>query len=290
MSENTKIQWAHHTYNPWRGCRKVAPECANCYITSTPPFRMTGQKHGPERVRAGVKALAEPLKWDAAAAKAGERHRVFCLSLGDWLDDENVPAEWLAELLTMIYATANLDWLLLTKRPQNFIKRMNAAAKVTGLRGYELIEDWQAGEPPPNVWIGVSAGADQAAALAIPAKVHFLSAEPMLGTMDTAHAAEFDWIIFGGESGPNARACNMDWIDEGLALCRTFKVKAFVKQLGSNVVYAPRLGVRRAIDSGWPLVPYGETVLPRKIVLADRKGGDPAEWPADLRVREFPKP
>jgi len=181
MSKNSKIQWCHHTFNYWRGCRKVAPECLNCYITTTPPFRISGQTHGAVRVRSGNGALSEPLKWNAKVP-VGERHRVFCLSLGDWLDDENVPIEWLAGLLSTIEATPNLDWLLLTKRPQNWRTRLEAATwRITpGLRAvddpaFRLGEAWLSGRPPENVWIGVSAGADQAAALSIPARIHFLS-------------------------------------------------------------------------------------------------------------------
>jgi protein gp37 len=113
---------------------------------------------------------------------------------------------------------------------------------------------------PANVWIGVSAGADQAAALAIPARVHFLSCEPMLHEMDATHAADFDWIIFGGESGPNARFCATRWIRKGVEFCAANGIAAFVKQLGANCGFS----------------------------LIDKKGGGPKEWPADLRVREFP--
>lgn len=273
MSQFTNIQWATHTYNSWRGCRKVAPECANCYITTTMPFRMSGQVHGGARVRAGVKAMAEPMKWNRAAEKAGERHRVFCLSLGDWLDDENVPIEWLAELLNMIHVTRNLDWLLLTKRPQNWMRRLEAVEE-TGLSNCEVTTRWINGTPPANVWIGVSAGANQAAALAIPAPIHFLSAEPMLGPLNTEHAAGFDWIIFGGESGPRARKCDVAWIREGVRFCKANGIACFVKQLGANIV------------AHWETTDIDE--IRNFPTIRDKKGGDPAEWPEDLRVREFP--
>jgi len=117
-----------------------------------------------------------------------------------------------------------------------------------------------------NIWIGVSAGADQAAALEIPARIHFLSCEPMLHPLDTTHAARFDWKIFGGESGAHARPCRTDWIREGVIFCRDYKIAAFVKQLGT-----------RAQD------PTGEPLR-----LRDSHGGDMSEWPEDLRVREFP--
>jgi protein gp37 len=263
MGAQTNIQWCDHTYNPWRGCRKVAAECENCYITGTTPFRVAGQTHGSVRVRAGEDHRKEPLRWNKKAAVAGERERVFCLSLGDWLDDENVPIEWLCDLLKMIQATPWLDWLLLTKRPGNFQKRVGEVAYHWGT-SCEIAEWWAyRSVPPNNVWIGVSQGADQAAALAIPAAVHFLSCEPMLRPLDTTHAARFDWIIFGGESGPGARSCDIEWIQDGISYCRVNGIAPFVKQLGSNCLQARQ--------------------------LKHKKGGDMAEWPEQLRVREFPK-
>jgi protein gp37 len=268
MGKDSKIQWTHHTHNPWRGCRKVADECKNCYIVTTPPFRTTGQTHGSTRVRAGEAALREPLSWNRAAEKANERRRVFCLSLGDWLDDENVPIWWLADLLGAINDTPNLDWLLLTKRPQNWHDRVKLAYE-TQRSAMDMNLRWLRGTPPPNVWIGVSAGADQSAALDIPAKIHFLSCEPMLRPMDSTHAAKFGWIILGGESGHNARECHIEWIREGVQFCREHDVRCFVKQLGAKPISS----------TGW--------TGPLKMIH-DKKGGDINEWPEDLRIREFP--
>lgn len=272
MGEDTKIEWCDYTFNPWRGCRKVADECRNCYIITTVPFRTTGQTHGSVRVRAGESTLQAPRAWNRAAQKAGARRRVFCLSLGDWLDDENVPIEWLRELLRCIYQTPWLDWLLLTKRPQNWTERVIAAFDGAENKSPNYMGSfthwhgkWISGTPPDNVWIGVSAGADQEAALKIPAKVHFLSCEPMLRPMDTTHAARFDWIIFGGESGTGARCCYVQWIRDGIAFCRQHDLRCFVKQLGAHVPDAPLYPIKH------------------------KKGGDPAEWPEDLRVREFPQ-
>lgn len=282
----SSIQWTDYSYNPWRGCRKVAPECENCYITSTAPFRVTGQKHGSERVRASESTLAQPLAWNRHLAEHNAEHgdnqraRVFCLSLGDWLDDENVPIEWLADLLAMIHATPNLDWLLLTKRPRNFEPRLKAVMRrfeddsaftlAILPPEYHIAVNWSCGETPNNVWIGVSAGADQSAALAIPARVHFLSCEPMLHELDTTHAARFDWIIFGGESGRKARPANAGWIRQGVKFCRDHNIPPFVKQLGAHV---------------WD----NEFIPEHVLALSDSHGGDMAEWPEDLRVREFPK-
>lgn len=295
MSANSHIQWTDHTFNPWRGCRKVAPECANCYITTTMPFRSTGQKHGSVRVRASEATLKEPYKWnrdfdrktfdaDTQRYESGygyeypQRPRVFCLSLGDWLDDENIPIEWLAGLLRTIHETPNLDWLLLTKRPQNWRERVWQAAlwqrdhNPVDQSSITFMADWvQFQKPPANVWIGVSAGADQKAALAIPAKVHFLSCEPMLKPMDDEDVHLFDWVILGGESGKGARPCHIEWIRDAVEFCKLNSVPVFVKQLGSNPPH------------------HGDKVDRLAIMnMKHPKGGDMDEWPEDLRVREFP--
>lgn len=295
----SNIQWTTYTFNAWLGCRKIASECVNCYITSTPPFRFRELTHGAERVRTAKSTWRQPLAWNKKAADQLEFHprrarpRVFCLSLGDWLDDENVPIEWLADLTALIHQCKNLDFLLLTKRPQNWRARMEAAMifnsercsgictaeKLPWSKAYSL--DWQwlrEGTPPENVWIGVSAGADQAAALDIPAKVHFLSVEPMLHPLDTTHAARFDWHIYGGESGAKARPCNIQWIREGVKFCADHKVKAFVKQLGA-----------KPFDDVFLEENGCEVRETRNYRLKDSHGGDPSEWPDDLRIREFPE-
>lgn len=292
----SNIQWTDYTYNPWRGCRKVAPECANCYIVTTTPFRVVGQKHGSERVRAGEATLRSPLAWNRKAADNAEffprraRPRVFCLSLGDWLDDENVPIEWFADLLETIDRTPHLDYLLLTKRPQNWRNRIAAAVKCMNLRGQVglwRMMAWRDGTPPANVWIGVSAGADQAAALDIPARVHFLSCEPMLHALDTTRAARFDWIIFGGESGKNARIVKDSWIREGVRFCRENGVAPFVKQLGANI---ETNGIQRPGEYWPPGTARVDIGGKWRVKLNDSHGGDMAEWPIDLRVRQFPTP
>lgn len=274
------IQWTRYTFNAWLGCRKVAPECQNCYITTTPTFKFRGLAHGPVRIRTAESTWKQPLAWNRKAQREGVRERVFSLSLGDWLDDENVPIEWFADLLRLIRDTPHLDWLLLTKRPKNWWSRMEEVRdwciKDGGKSDFDLhhfVHNWFARcdvPPPANVWIGVSAGADQSAALAIPARIHFLSCEPMLTGLVATCAKRFDWIIFGGESGKNARPMDIDWIRRGVAMCRENGIAPFVKQLGK--------------------VPYrsipGSLNMP--LMLNDSHGGEMDEWPEDLRVREFP--
>lgn len=311
----SNIQWTDYTFNPWIGCRKVADECKNCYAETLDKNRfsktMPGcSKEAPishwgsgPRYRTSESNWREPLKWNKAAAKAQEeavmdicaigggapmppsRPRVFCASLSDWLDDENVPIEWLGDLLKLIHSTPHLDWLLLTKRPQNWRSRIGLAHdSMSPGEERAWISRWVGSkclavtpEPPANVWIGVSAGADQRAALSIPAKIHFLSCEPMLRPLNAEYIPKFQWVIFGGESGSKARQCHLEWIRDAIRFCRENNVATFLKQLGSNCI-------GRVI----PWVSLNETNLNKAGYIKDSHGGNMEEWPEDLRVREFP--
>jgi protein gp37 len=146
--------------------------------------------------------------------------------------------------------------------------------------------------PLPNVWLGVSVE-DQKTAderipllLKTPAAVRFVSYEPALGPVDferwvdrTTDGSGIDWLIIGGESGPGARPCDIEWIRSAVRQCKAAGVAVFMKQLGAK----PGKSIR-APDSDHSGRDYWEPIK-----LKSRKGGDPTEWPADLRVREFPK-
>lgn len=267
--KNSAIQWTDHTFNPWIGCTKVAPECKNCYAETLMDKRWGKVRWGKGKPRQRTSAAnwRQPFKWNKEAGEAGIQSKVFCASLSDWLDEE-VPVEWLADLLDVVYTNFHLDWQLLTKRPQNFRDRVAQCINSTPYLKRVWLEKWLEGEPPPNVWIGVSAGADQKVALEIPAKIRFLSCEPMLHALDETYATGFDWIIFGGESGKNARICWTDWIREGISFCQKKEIAAFVKQLGSNAA--------------------GGEMEKWVARIRDSHGGDMSEWPEELRVREFP--
>lgn len=320
--KNSSIQWTDHTFNPWEGCTKVAPECKNCYAETLVDTRFGRAKwgKGQPRRRTSPALWKQPLAWnrEAGLCKCGQgiqasalhdcssgrysvpyfekmrRARVFCLSLGDWLDEE-VDTLWLADLLELIGATPNLDWLLLTKRPQNWFARMQrvSAFRFDKDRGIPhssapFVEAWLRGEPPPNVWIGVSAGADQRGALAIPAKIHFLSCEPMLRPLAVDMAStssKFDWIIFGGESGKNARPCLIQWIRDGIAFCQGLGIACFIKQLGALPIVDMGPTGKFRTSNGRRQMQMQATPLE----LKDSHGGDWNEWPEDLRVREMPE-
>lgn len=193
------------------------------------------------------------------------RPRVFCASLADWLDDE-VPIEWLADLLDLIRVTPNLDWLLLTKRPENFKRRLQAVVDMiprTGidvgtamlrarvelmLRGWHDITYSAPEIGIENYWIGTTVEDQQRAderipyLLDIPAKVRFLSCEPLLGPVDFELTLDdqdihprhnpISWIIAGGESGPGFREFNPDWARSLRDQCAAAGVAFLAKQMG----------------------------------------------------------
>ena len=174
MGENSAIEWCDHTFNPWIGCQAISPACDNCYAAAWVNGRLRG--NFSQRRRTVADNWRKPLRWDRMAKAAGVRHRVFCASLADVFDNQ-VPEEWRADLWDLIQHTEHLDWLLLTKRPQNIAKMLPQPS--TG---------WQnPGWPWPNVWLGTTvenqAEADRRILqlLAVPAAKRFLSCEPLLG-------------------------------------------------------------------------------------------------------------
>jgi protein gp37 len=249
MGENSKIEWTTHTFNPWRGCTKVSEGCANCYaetLSKRNPAVLGQWGKGKPRVLASEAMWKQPLKWNAQAAGATERPRVFCASLADWLDDE-VPLEWLARLLRLIDDTPQLDWLLLTKRPENWGRRFPQVLRHGDL--HDPAGRWLRGYAPRNVWLGVSVENQKAAderiplLVQIPAVVRFLSCEPLLGPVGirqalpkpVANMHHIDWVIAGGESGPGARPMHPDWARGLRDQCQAAHVPFLFKQWGTWV-------------------------------------------------------
>lgn len=248
MAENSKIEWTHHTFNPWRGCTKVSAGCKHCYAET-----LSGRNPGTLGIwgKNGTRAIGvesywkQPIKWNKDAALAGERRRVFCASLADVFEGpESMPADAVElvaaarrRLFDLIQATPNLDWLLLTKRPEN----------ITAM----LPLGW--GDGYPNVWLGTSVE-DQAAAdkripilLAVPARVRFLSCEPLLGSVDLGLMGtlpaeispryslvyeRLHWVIVGGESGGGARPMHPEWARSLRDQCTSAGVAFHFKQWG----------------------------------------------------------
>lgn len=280
MAENSGIEWTDHSWSPWIGCFKVSPGCAHCYAEEmmTRKSRWAGT-WGPavttKRLRTSDAYWQEPLRWQRQAEAEGRRLRVFP-SLCDPFENNDGLIDWRLDFFQLIRATPNLDWLLLTKRP-------DVARLFFRLRGDFLLE---------NVRIGTSVENQEWADKRVPELLqislpNFLSVEPLLGPVnlrwcdwcgrfgphdceggyDWAKTIEedqagVDWVIIGGESGKHARKLKLGWVRSLVQQCRAAGAPVFVKQLGS----------RWKIEAG----------------AKAGKGGDPAEWPEDLQIREFP--
>lgn len=245
MAENSKIEWTDHTFNPWVGCTKVSPACDHCYAESW--AKRAGHAdlwHGSAPKRTTDANWRKPLKWNAEAAKVRKRARVFCASLADVFDNA-VPHEWRADLFRLIRATPHLDWLLLTKRIGN-APRMIHTALTLG----HLLTSREPFWPWPNVWIGITVVTqaeverDVPKLLHLPARVRFLSCEPLLEEIsfegcwvsnEDASVHEnwlehIDWVIVGGESGSKARPMAQQWVESIREQCGAFDVPFFMKQ------------------------------------------------------------
>lgn len=324
MAENTSIEWCDHTFNPWVGCTKVSPGCDHCYAEgwSKRAGKAAGVTWGGERRITRDANWRLPLEWNHRAEREGRRHRVFCASLADVFDNQ-VPPAWRARLFNLILSTPQLDWLLLTKRIGNAARLID---EVLPDNMKTLPSEHPLAWPWPHVWIGATvcnqeeADRDIPRLLAVPARVRFLSIEPMLGPVDLTaikHTASpgffgdclewyhrphderytkwpgIDWVIVGAESGTQARPAHVEWVRNVVRQCRAAGVPVLVKQLGRAVLddgmsspggHWPRGKVREPI-------PRATENDPGFVVrLKQAKGNDPEEWPEDLRVREFPQP
>jgi protein gp37 len=238
MAEKTNIAWTDHTFNPWMGCVKVSDGCANCYAERLTRDRMGLSLWGKDGTRQVTKApWSNVRKWNKEAVAAGVRRRVFCASLCDVFEDHPVANETRPRLWDLVRQCPGLDWLLLTKRPEN-IRRMWPAwgcpdAGVPGTLGKRLFLR--------NVWLGTTIESqdqigrwEELAKCSDLASKLFVSAEPLLGPLDVMSLSHGDrrpdWIIFGGESRP----CDLEWIRSGVQQCRELGIACFVKQLGSH--------------------------------------------------------
>lgn len=229
MAENSKIEWTDHTFNPWIGCQKVSAGCDNCYAEAMMDKRYGKVQWGPhgERKRTSAANWKLPLRWAKAARDTGKRPRVFCASLADVFDNQ-APQEWRDDLFDIIWETPELDWLLLTKRPEN-IKRM------LPLQWGYPIEPWN------NVWLGTTCE-DQTAydrrwpiLAKVPAAIRFISYEPAIGPLRLHIGAQQpDWLICGGESGTGYRPMPWEWAADISGDCALRGVAFFMKQMAGK--------------------------------------------------------
>lgn len=232
MAEKTGIAWTDHTFNIAWGCMKVSPGCAHCYadtLSSRYGFDVWGPPAKTTRRTFGAKHWKDPMKWNAAAAKAGVRRRVFCSSMCDVFEDHPTIDAEREKLWPLIRATPWLDWQLLTKRPERIHDNLPA--------------DWcDDGYGYPNVWLGTSIESDEYIGRAlelidIVARVRFISVEPMLGPVTFGQhwpygriLDAFRWVIVGGESGSGHREMPLDACLAVVDEVRDAGAKVFVKQ------------------------------------------------------------
>lgn len=295
----TTIQWTDRTWNPIRGCSRVSPGCVNCYAerqalrfagvgseTRGGPFagfvtKSNGHAAWTGKVELIESKLEEPLHWQKPC-------KVFVNSMSD-LFHESLPDEAIDRVFAVMALCPHITFQVLTKRAERMRRyfsenhgfearrRVQDVLDPPGNRGqkeHEAAFKLYGGWPLPNVWIGVSV--ESRAYLGridvlreTPAAIRFVSIEPLLENLDGPNLRGLDWAIVGGESGPGARPFHIDWARFILSHCRRVGVAPFLKQLGSNPVWGH--------DN-------------QKLHLTDSHGGDPSEWPEDMRdYREFPR-
>jgi protein gp37 len=230
MGQNSKIEWTHHTFNPWWGCLKISPACKHCYAevwARRVGLQLWGGKRTARRFFSDAH-WREPLKWNADAERAGVRRRVFCASMADVFEDRADLNPWRERLWPIIEQTTSLDWLLLTKRPENVLPSVPWKRR------------W-----PSNAWIGTTVENQKVAnenvpiLVKIPAAVRFVSCEPLLGSLDLTKwltvrksRQRIDWVIAGGESGHHSRPMNPVWVEDLRDQCMTSGVPFHFKQWG----------------------------------------------------------
>lgn len=206
--KDSSIEWTHHTFNPWWGCTKVSEGCRHCYAEAIAE-RFGRASWGPsaDRVEMSDAYWRQPLRWAAEARRDGVRRRVFCASMADVFEDRPELEAPRARLVALIHDTPELDWLLLTKRPEE-VETLWLLAAVRALCPLEF---------PANVWVGTSleSAKEERRARdlrAVRARLRFLSLEPLLGPVSPDVLDGMDWVIVGGESGPGARPMHPEWV------------------------------------------------------------------------------
>jgi protein gp37 len=235
MAKNSKIEWTHHTFNPWWGCTKVSPACTHCYADTFATRIGHGKRlpliWGPRSSRRffGDAHWTTPVTWNDDAKRTAKRARVFCASMADVFEPRTELVEHRRRLFRLIEETPYLDWLLLTKRPEH----ANLLARECG-----WTSSW-----PTNVWAGATVENQRYADLripalaALPATVRFLSSEPLLGplALEPWFAASIHWVIVGGESGHGARKSKLEWVRSVRDQCVAANVPFHFKQWGAWV-------------------------------------------------------
>jgi protein gp37 len=248
MGDRSSIEWTEATWNPVTGCDRVSPGCDHCYALTlaarlkamgSPKYQHDGDPRtsGPGfGVTLHPDELTAPRRWRRP-------RRVFVNSMSD-LFHPKVPTEFIAEVFAVMAATSQHSYQVLTKRPK---------------RARSLLRDLNT-PLLRNVWMGVSVEDDErtdrvAVLRETPAAIRFLSCEPLLGPLPSLDLAGIDWVIVGGESGPEARRMREAWVIEIRDNCLDAGIPFFFKQWGGRT---PKAGGRRLVGRTWDEMPQPE--------------------------------
>ncbi|WP_188188936.1 DUF5131 family protein [Nonomuraea sp. SYSU D8015] len=252
MADRSSIEWTEATWNPTTGCDRISPGCDNCYaLRLSSRLKAMGQakyrNDGDPRtsgpgfgVTKHTSALGEPLRW--------RRPRiVFVNSMSD-LFHAKIPSSFVAQVWGTMAKTPQHTYQILTKRPERMAKVTERIAEAVG-------GPW----PLPNVWLGTSIESDEYVRRAdylrkTPATVRFLSLEPLLGPLPSLDLSNIDWVIVGGESGPDHRPLDLDWVREIRDRCVEADIAFFFKQVGGRT---PKAGGRELDGRTWDEFPHG---------------------------------
>jgi len=306
----TKIEYLDATWNPVTGCTKVSMGCTNCWAERM-SRRLAGRCGYPADDPFRVTFHPDRLDWPIRRRKP---LRIGVCFMGD-LFHEDVP-DWEIAKIFAVMALAQHTFQILTKRSKRmaawvggkghddteyaaslYANDWGAHVAAEALGGgwvdgqYDCdgrcelppaYEDLKISWPLPNVWFGTSIEdqnhLDRIRDLRrVPAAMRFLSLEPLLGAIPILPLDGIDWVIVGGESGPGARPCHVEWIASIRDQCQAAGTPIFIKQMGSNSIWSEV--VSRGAYEHWH---------ERWRIFHDAKGGDPSEWPENLRVREYP--
>jgi protein gp37 len=240
---NTSIEWTDATWNPVAGCSIMSAGCTNCYA-----MRMAArlESMGLEKYRNLTRKSGGRAKWtgalylDESALGIPEKwikpRNIFVNSMSD-LFHPDVPDKFIAKVWNVMKQTPRHNYQILTKRPDRMASVL--------LNGFETLQ---------NVWLGTSVEDSNVLhrlddLKRVPAMVHFVSFEPLIGPVSGAELEGIDWAIVGGESGPNARTLETDWVDEIFDICSQSGTAFFFKQWGGkNKKQAGRIYRERTWD------------------------------------------
>ncbi|MFJ3673725.1 DUF5131 family protein [Streptomyces sp. NPDC090106] len=284
MADSTSIEWTEATWNPTTGCDRISPGCTHCYALNLakrlkamgqPKYQRDGDPRtsGPGfALTMHEDALLEPLRWRRP-------RKVFVNSMSD-IGHARVPEAFTARIFATMALAQQHQFQVLTKRPRH-LRRLLESQKFVDMVWAEMerlssddtvplprlvrsgvrqrAAHWNALSPwpLPNVWIGTSIESDEYCRRAVelrrtPAAIRFLSLEPMLGPVPSLDLTAIDWVIVGGESGPQHRPLDLAWVRDIRDLCTDRRVALFFKQVGGPT---PKAGGRLLDGRTWSQYP-----------------------------------